>query len=221
MLAPLAAPYADTRADALRFALGLPPLPALAALTVRLPAGPSAGRLAAAAPGRDPLVRPPAGLAADLRAGRDAPASAHSSAHSSGGPSVDAPGGWSVEFRLLGASHQVVVGGLSETVACLAGAGAPLPARHDAVEGPLAYAFRARTERHADDAAFARAVAAVRAAHDGRPDALTGAFPGDPHAVTVLAPDPPDAAGIGWRTWHAYPQTREIVMTASRLAVAE
>ncbi|POM25014.1 hypothetical protein BTM25_36550 [Actinomadura rubteroloni] len=157
MLAPLDTPFADTRADALRFALGLPPLDALAVLAV------------------------PCGTR-------------------------------TVELRLLGASHQIICGDVSETVACLPDTGAPLPGRYDTAS----YAFTARTERHADDAAFARAVAAVRADLDGRRDALTGAFPGSPHAVTALLAEP---SGLGWRTWHAYPQTREIVMTRSRLAV--
>ncbi|WP_018655717.1 DUF2617 family protein [Actinomadura flavalba] len=157
MLAALDTPYADTRADALRFALGLPPLPALATLTVE-------------------------------RAGH------------------------AVELRLLGASHQIITADLSETVACLPDAGIPLPSRHDGT----GYAFASRTDTHGDDAAFAAAVTALRHDLDGRADVLTGTFPGSPHAVTALAVD---AAGLGWRTWHTYPQTREIVMTWSRTEV--
>jgi hypothetical protein len=129
--------------------------------------------------------------------------------------------GVTVELRLLGASHQVLAGPLSETVACLPGAVSPLPGSAAATLPGWTYAFTAETTTH-DDAAFGRAVEAVCARLSNRRDALTGAFPGSPHAVTAIALDAaaPHATarhGIGWRTWHAYPQTREIVMTRSRL----
>ncbi|MDL4817646.1 DUF2617 family protein [Actinomadura opuntiae] len=174
MRAVLDTPYRDARADGLSFALGLPPLDALAVLPVE-------------------------------RAGL------------------------TVELRLLGASHQVIAGPLSETVACLEGdAAAPLPGSAATSLTGWDYRFTATTAVHDDDAAFARAVDAVCARLADRGDALTGAFPGSRHAVTALALDgPPPAgavpggigprAGTGWRTWHAYPQTREIVMTRSRL----
>lgn len=165
MRTTLDTPYADARADALSFALGLPPLDALATLAVE-------------------------------RAGL------------------------TVRLRLLGASHQVIAGPLgadgplSETVACLPGVAEPLPGRTGAVQSGWTYGFTATTTAHGDDAAFGRAVEAVCARLADRGDALTGAFPGSPHAVTALALE---ETGIGWRTWHAYPQTREIVMTRSRL----
>ncbi|TDD95621.1 DUF2617 family protein [Actinomadura rubrisoli] len=159
MLATLDTPYADARADELSFALGLPPLDALAVLPVE----------------RDGLT---------------------------------------VQLRLLGASHQVIAGPLSETVACLPGAADPLPGRASTTLPGWAYDFSATTDAHDDDAAFGRAVDAVCARLADRGDALTGAFPGSRHAVTALALE---NTGIGWRTWHAYPQTREIVMTRSRL----
>ncbi|TYK49210.1 DUF2617 family protein [Actinomadura decatromicini] len=182
MRATLDAPYADARADALSFALGLPPLDALAVLAVE---------------------------------------------HA----------GLTVELRLLGASHQVIAGPLSETVACLPGGADPLPGRASTDLPGWAYDFAATTAAHSDATAFGRAVEAVCARLDGRGDALTGDFPGSRHAVTALALehapvrsagaakpardralDPAvEETGIGWRTWHAYPQTREIVMTRSRL----
>ncbi|MGK5558638.1 DUF2617 family protein, partial [Actinomadura kijaniata] len=90
-------PYADTRADALSFALGLAPLDALAVRTVER-------------------------------------------------------SGHAVELRLLGASHQVIVGAFSETVACLDDPAArPLPGRaRDAVAG-WDYDFRADTLTHPGD----------------------------------------------------------------------
>ncbi|WP_131738536.1 DUF2617 family protein [Actinomadura roseirufa] len=167
MLAALDAPYADARADGLAFALGLPPLDALAVLPVE-------------------------------RAGL------------------------TVQLRLLGASHQIIAGPLSETVACLPGAAGPLPGRAATTLPGWSYEFTATTAAHRDATAFGRAVDAVRDRLADRHDALTGAFPGSPHAVTALALDAPldtaqDATGLGWRTWHAYPQTREIVMTRSLL----
>jgi hypothetical protein len=172
MLATLDTPFADARADALSFALGLPPLDALAVLPVE-------------------------------RAGL------------------------TVHLRLLGASHQVIAGPLSETVACLPGGAEPLPGRAATALPGWGYEFTATTSVHDGEPEFGRAVEAVCARLLGRDDALTGAFPGSRHAVTALAldaadaPDTPDTAdedtGIGWRTWHAYPQTREIVMTRSRL----
>ncbi|MBD2896379.1 hypothetical protein amrb99_53270 [Actinomadura sp. RB99] len=192
MLTVLDTPYQDARADGLSYALGLPPLDALAVL---------------------PVER----------------------------------GGLTVQLRLLGASHQVIAGPLSETVACLPGTDAePLPGSAATTLPGWSYAFTATTAVHPDDAAFGRAVEGICARLADRGDALTGAFPGSRYAVTALALDGaaldgaaldaldmrPDGAaagggtgaenteqraGIGWRTWHAYPQTREIVMTRSRL----
>ncbi|MFI0371299.1 DUF2617 family protein [Actinomadura sp. 1N219] len=200
MRTTLDTPYADARADALSFALGLPPLDALAVLPVE-------------------------------RAGL------------------------TVELRLLGASHQVIAGPLSETVACLPGAAEPLPGRASTDVPGWTYEFAATTAALSDGTAFCRAVEAVCARLADRGDALTGDFPGSRHAVTALALErtvragsaleqsafrrgamkrgPAERAaaadnsdletpaleetGIGWRTWHAYPQTREIVMTRSRL----
>ncbi|MFS2294358.1 MAG: DUF2617 family protein [Actinomadura sp.] len=164
MRATLDTPFADARADALSFALGLPRMDALAVL---------------------PVER----------------------------------GGLTVELRLLGASHQVIAGPLSETVACLPGDAEPLPGRATGSVPGWTYEFAATTAAHSDATAFARAVEAVCARLADRGDALTGDFPGSRHAVTALALETPapDDTGIGWRTWHAYPQTREIVMTRSRL----
>ncbi|TDC78213.1 DUF2617 family protein [Actinomadura sp. 7K507] len=128
-------------------------------------------------------------------------------------------GGLTVELRLLGASHQVIAGPLSETVACLPGDAEPLPGRASTSVPGWTYDFAATTAAHSDGTAFARAVEAVCARLADRGDALTGDFPGSRHAVTALAIEDHalEETGIGWRTWHAYPQTREIVMTRSRL----
>ncbi|MEU4476803.1 DUF2617 family protein [Micromonospora sp. NPDC023966] len=121
------------------------------------------------------------------------------------------PGGLRLGLRLLGASHQVVCGDLTETVACLPGRPPHLPdALHDETAG---YRFTATVLRPAGDGLRTR-VAALRADLADDPYALVGVFPGDEDAVTALAfrPDPPDGS-VAWRTWHAYPQTNELVLT--------
>lgn len=124
-----------------------------------------------------------------------------------------------VELRLLGASHQVLAGPISETVACLAGSGGPLPERVRESSASWSYEFTAGVLAHDDGAAFARAVDALRTRMSGRDDALTGIFPGSPYAVTALIAEP-GHGHVTWRTWHAYPQTKEVVMTRSRLVGA-
>lgn len=136
---------------------------------------------------------------------------------------VAVPGG-GIELRVLGASHQVVAdldgAGWSETVACLAGHDGALPdgalpesdAAHD---GALHSRFVARCRRLAP-AEFEVRVRALRHSCERHPDALVGTFPGSPLAVTaLLVRQMPD--GVGWRTWHAYPQTAELVETTSLL----
>ena len=121
------------------------------------------------------------------------------------------PGGLRLRLRLLGASHQVICGDLTETVACLPGHPPHLPdALHDETAG---YRFTATVLRPAGDGLRTR-VAALRAELAGDPYALVGVFPGDEDAVTALAvrPAPPDGS-VAWRTWHAYPQTNELVLT--------
>ncbi|HEX2313746.1 MAG TPA: DUF2617 family protein [Thermomonospora sp.] len=126
-----------------------------------------------------------------------------------------------VELRLLGASHQVLAGPVSETVACLPGAPGPLPGDVRAEVAGWSYGFRAHVRAHGTDAEFAAAVRDVCDRLADRDDALTGTFPGSPLAVTALALDGGDAPALGWRTWHAYPQTREIVVTRTLLEVAQ
>ena len=112
-------------------------------------------------------------------------------------------------LRLLGASHQVVIGGRCvETVACLPGRPAGLPS---AVEDD-GYAFGAQVHRLAPEE-LAAAVADLRDGLAGDPYALVGEFPGVPDAVTALAVNLPGEGALGWRTWHAYPQSGEMVST--------
>ena len=135
-------------------------------------------------------------------------------------------GGYEIELRLLGSSHQALVeggGGLSETVACGPGVPGSLPERR--FEGP--YAFRARVEQHSAEGYAALSAGVLASAADDA-WALAGVFPPAPGtgdrdrapmpAFTALAVRrPASGAGIGWLTWHGYPQTGEIVFTASSL----
>ncbi|WP_230423465.1 DUF2617 family protein [Streptomyces radicis] len=125
-------------------------------------------------------------------------------------------GGVSLELRLLGASHQVFAGPVAETLACLPGepGGGPPPSVERDVEG-WRYRFGSRVHRHAPEA-FAAEAARLRRATADRPGALCGVFPGSPHAITALTARR-EADVIIWQTWHAYPQTGQIVETRTRL----
>jgi hypothetical protein len=124
-------------------------------------------------------------------------------------------GGYGVQLRLLGASHQVIVDDLSETVACLPGVRRSLPSTMEHGGG---YRFEANTERlPAQD--FQARVAQVRALVESAETGLLGVFPGGPLAVTALLAEPLSDGGIGWRTWHAYPQTGELVTTRTAYGV--
>lgn len=119
-----------------------------------------------------------------------------------------------VELRLLGASHQVLLRvhgapACSETVA--SADGGELPPRAVRVLHGAAYAFSSDVRALAPDE-FSATVAALRADLADRDDALIGTFPGLPDALTGLRVEPD---GVGWRTWHTYPQTSELVVTRS------
>lgn len=123
-----------------------------------------------------------------------------------------------VDLRVLGASHQVVVevGGIpwSETVACLPDRPGSLPAHDTMDSGPLRSRFRSCCRRLAP-ARLAEHVRVVVRRCEGHPRALVGAFPGSPLAITALLVQDRAGGGVGWRTWHAYPQTGELVTTTS------
>lgn len=122
--------------------------------------------------------------------------------------------GLAVELRVLGASHQVLVRRddevlLTETVACdLGTAGMP------ATTSRGGYDFASEVQ-HLDGAGLQAEVDALTALGD-RPDALVAAFPGTPYAVTAVALER-TGHHVAWRTWHAYPQTGELVRTRTRL----
>lgn len=116
-------------------------------------------------------------------------------------------------LRLLGASHQVVLADRCvETVACLPGQPASLPT----AVSDGGYRFTASVRR-LDPAGMSREVARLRAGLAGDPYALIGVFPGGPDAVTGLRAEF-EAGVVGWRTWHAYPQTGELVCTRTTVS---
>jgi Protein of unknown function DUF2617 len=121
-----------------------------------------------------------------------------------------------LQLRLLGASHQIVLAGRCvETVACLPGRTPHLPA---AVADPVSgYRFTAQVRR-LTPAGMAGEVAALKARLTDDPYALVGVFPSSPEAVTALLARVDTGAGtVGWHTWHAYPQTGELVVTGTEV----
>jgi hypothetical protein len=128
----------------------------------------------------------------------------------------------SLQLRLLGASHQVVLDqselgqdACVETVACMPGRRTPLPARAAEHVRGWEYEFAARIEKltkHDFDCRAQELLALV----ENHPHGLAGVFPGDPNAFTALLAGG-DEEGILWRTWHAYPQEGRLVCTRSTL----
>ncbi|TDV54083.1 DUF2617 family protein [Actinophytocola oryzae] len=119
--------------------------------------------------------------------------------------------GVTLELRVLGASHQVVIGDWSETVACLPDRPGALPATSTEVVGDYTARFEARCDRPAD---FAATVSRIVADCEADGHSLVAEFPGSPLAVTALSARS-TAAGVCWETWHAYPQAGELVWTSS------
>jgi hypothetical protein len=124
-------------------------------------------------------------------------------------------GGLDVQLRLLGASHQVFAGPVRETVACLPGVAGGLPGSEVHEFDEWHYRFTARV-RHFTAAGFSEEVHRIRKRSDDAAESLHGIFPGSPEAVTALTVERL-GTGLGWRTWHTYPQSRQIVATFTRL----
>jgi len=130
----------------------------------------------------------------------------------------------SLELRLLGHSHQARAelpgAAFSETVRCGTGAAGGLPARTADAAGSWTYAFTA-----AVDPLDPRALAVLAARVGADPHGLVGVFGGDPRALTALLAVPLDRAGgsldgVAWETWHAYPQSGELVPTRTEVRAA-
>ncbi|MGW8954110.1 DUF2617 family protein [Streptomyces sp. NPDC055709] len=127
--------------------------------------------------------------------------------------------GAKLQLRLLGASHQVLLeedrGACSETVACMPGSSTPLPLGVERRFGDWEYEFAARVETLSQDSFAGRAQEVIALVTD-HPHGLAGTFPGSPHAFTAMVAQRLDGQ-VGWRTWHAYPQEGQLVVTRTRV----
>jgi len=130
-------------------------------------------------------------------------------------------GGSEVQLRLLGASHQVLLqedrGVCSETVACMPGSSTPLPLGVAKRLGDWEYEFAARVETLTQGQFAARAQELLALVSD-HPHGLAGTFPGSPYAFTAMLAQRIEGQ-VRWRTWHAYPQEGQLVVTRTRVGV--
>ncbi|URM90513.1 DUF2617 family protein [Streptomyces sp. MRC013] len=131
-------------------------------------------------------------------------------------------GGTRLQMRLLGASHQVLLEeggvGCSETVACMPGSSTPLPLGVSRRVGGWEYEFAAHVETLAPGVFAERAQELLGLVAD-HPQALAGTFPGSPYAFTAMLARR-DGGRVRWRTWHAYPQEGQLVVTRTSVGFA-
>lgn len=129
--------------------------------------------------------------------------------------------GAQLQLRLLGASHQVLLeeerGTCSETVACIPGSSTPLPLGVAKRMGDWEYEFAAHVETLSKGSFAGRAQELIALVSD-HPNGLAGVFPGSPHAFTALLAHRQEGR-VHWRTWHAYPQEGQLVVTRTRVGV--
>ncbi|RVU27466.1 DUF2617 family protein [Streptomyces antnestii] len=129
--------------------------------------------------------------------------------------------GAQLQLRLLGASHQVLLeeeqGSCSETVACIPGSSTPLPLGVAKRLGDWEYEFAAHVE-NLSEGSFAGRAQELLALVSDHPNGLAGVFPGSPHAFTALLAHR-KGGQVHWRTWHAYPQEGQLVVTRTRVGV--
>ncbi|MCX4644193.1 MULTISPECIES: DUF2617 family protein [unclassified Streptomyces] len=129
--------------------------------------------------------------------------------------------GAQLQLRLLGASHQVLLeeerGSCSETVACIPGSSTPLPLGVAKRVGDWEYEFAAHVETLSEGSFAGRAQELIALVAD-HPNGLAGVFPGSPHAFTALLAHRQEGQ-VRWRTWHAYPQEGQLVVTRTRVGV--
>ncbi|MEV6329499.1 DUF2617 family protein [Streptomyces sp. NPDC051909] len=127
--------------------------------------------------------------------------------------------GAKLQLRLLGASHQVLLEeesrSCSETVACLPGSSTPLPLGVSKRVGEWEYEFAARVETLTQGSFAGRAQELLALVAD-HPHGLAGTFPGSPHAFTAMLAQRHEGQ-VRWRTWHAYPQEGQLVVTRTRI----
>ncbi|GHG23063.1 MULTISPECIES: DUF2617 family protein [Streptomyces] len=129
--------------------------------------------------------------------------------------------GAKLQLRLLGASHQVLLEEegrtCSETVACMPGSSTPLPLGVSKRFGEWEYEFAARVETLTQGSFAGRAQELLALVAD-HPHGLAGTFPGSPHAFTAMLAQRHEGQ-VRWRTWHAYPQEGQLVVTRTRIGV--
>ncbi|WP_418958247.1 DUF2617 family protein [Streptomyces tritici] len=127
--------------------------------------------------------------------------------------------GAKLQLRLLGASHQVLLedeqGNCSETVACMPGSSTPLPLGVSKRVGEWEYEFAARVENLSQGSFAGRAQELLALVAD-HPNGLAGMFPGSPYAFTAMLAQKHDGQ-VRWRTWHAYPEEGQLVVTRTRI----
>ncbi|MEU9856951.1 DUF2617 family protein [Streptomyces sp. NPDC047974] len=127
--------------------------------------------------------------------------------------------GAKLQLRLLGASHQVLLEEegrhCSETVACMPGSSTPLPLGVSKRVGEWEYEFAARVETLSQGSFAGRAQELLALVAD-HPHGLAGTFPGSPHAFTAMLAQRHEGQ-VRWRTWHAYPQEGQLVVTRTRI----
>ncbi|MEU7029324.1 DUF2617 family protein [Streptomyces sp. NPDC015232] len=127
--------------------------------------------------------------------------------------------GAKLQLRLLGASHQVLLEeesrSCSETVACMPGSSTPLPLGVSKRVGEWEYEFAARVENLTQGSFAGRAQELLALVAD-HPHGLAGTFPGSPHAFTAMLAQRHEGQ-VRWRTWHAYPQEGQLVVTRTRI----
>ena len=144
-----------------------------------------------------------------------------------------AGGGYRIELRLLGASHQVVIRSAGrerpgrmadpeyplvclETLACIPDRTSPVPEEALISLGPWRYTFTSDSRRHGPGE-FARLLAGIEQESQS---GILGLYPGEPGAVTAIALRS-TAPMLHWSTWHTYPQQRTIVTTHSTLTALD
>ncbi|WP_406862214.1 DUF2617 family protein [Streptomyces sp. HUAS MG47] len=127
--------------------------------------------------------------------------------------------GAKLQLRLLGASHQVLLedehGNCSETVACMPGSSTPLPLGVSKRVGEWEYEFAARVENLSQGSFAGRAQELLALVAD-HPNGLAGMFPGSPYAFTAMLAQKHEGQ-VRWRTWHAYPEEGQLVVTRTRI----
>ena len=100
-------------------------------------------------------------------------------------------------------------------VACLPETDGALPARLSSSGPGGDYSFSSRRIALGGDVHERRSETLLALLSD-EPQALVGLFPGLPNAFTAIRCRASETT-LRWESWHSYPQTRELVQTASVL----